>query len=256
VLLLLALLTLSAHGAPWALAMTQKPDRGPRARLTATFNPKRLGGPTTMSFAVAIEPPAQGVPVPVSQIEVGYPDNFGLATSGLGLAACDPSALETLGGEACPANSKMGEGSALVEVPFGPVPVPEAVALAFYAAPSNDGRLHLAIWVHAKTPVYASLVVGGVLLPGRLQMTVPPIVGVAGGPDVSLVSMRASIGGALTYYQFVRGKRVAYRPRGIGLPDSCPRGGWRIAASFVFVDATHSSAQTAVSCPADRRVGG
>jgi hypothetical protein len=147
----------------------------------------------------------------------------------------------------------MGQGSALVEVPFGPETVSEVVAVAFYAAPSTDGRLHLVIWVHGQHPVIASLVMTGVLLPGRLQIIVPPIVGVAGGPDVSLVSLRASIGGALTYYERVRGKLVAYRPRGIGLPDSCPRGGWRLVASFVFIDGTHSSAKTGVPCPASRR---
>jgi hypothetical protein len=202
-----------------------------------------------VSFAVAIVPPAQGVPMPVSQIEVGYPESLGLATSGLGLAACEPSALEALGGEACPANSKMGQGSALVEVPFGPETVREAVAVVFYAAPSTDGRLHLVIWVHGQHPVLASLVISGALLPGRLQIDVPPILGVAGGPDVSLLSMRASIGGALTYYERVHGKQVAYRPRGIGLPDSCPRGGWRLAARFAFIDGTGSRAATVVPCP-------
>lgn len=209
-----------------------------------------------MSFAVAIEPPAQGVPVPVSQIEVGYPESFGLATSGLGLAACEPSVLEALGDAACPANSKMGQGTALVEVPFGPETVRETVALSFYAAPSTDGRLHLLISARGRKPVSASLLIGGVLLPGRLQITVPPILGVAGGPDVSLVYMRASIGGALTYYERVHGKRVPYRPRGIGLPDTCPRGGWPIAASFAFVDGTLSSARTAVPCPPGRRLLG
>lgn len=187
--------------------------------------------------------------MPVSQIEVGYPESLGLATSGLGLAACEPAAIEALGGEACPSNSKMGQGSALVEVPFGPETVGETVAVAFYAAPSTDGRLHLVIWVHGQHPVLASLVMSGVLLPGHLQITVPPIVGVAGGPDVSLVSMRASIGGALTYYERVHGTQVAYRPRGIGLPDSCPRGGWRLAARFAFIDGTRSGAATVVPCP-------
>lgn len=225
----------------------------PRARLTAAFVPKRLGGPTTVSFAITIDPLPQGVPVPVSRIEVGYPEDLGLTTSGLGLAACEPAALEALGEAACPANSKMGQGSALVEVPFGPEEVSEAVALAFYAAPSTDGRLHLVIWVHGQKPVLASLVIGGVLLAGRLQITVPPIVGIAGGPDVSLISMRASIGGALTYYERVHGKQVAYRPRGIGLPDTCPRGGWRVAARFTFIDGTGSTAKTTVSCPPRRR---
>jgi hypothetical protein len=221
---------------------------GPHARLTAAFRPKRLGAPTTIAFTVDIGNSEQLVPTPISRIEVGYPENLGLATSGLGLAACDPALLED---EApCPANSKMGQGTAVVEVPFGPEVVPESVALGFYAAPSTDGRLHLAILVHGKKPVLATLVMRGVLLPGKLQITVPAIVGVAGGPDVSLVRMSASIGGALTYFEQIGGKTISYRPRGIGLPDHCPRGGWQMAARFAFIDGAKSNASTVVPCPA------
>jgi hypothetical protein len=225
---------------------------GPDARLTAAFRPKRLGAPTTVAFAITIGQQAQVVPAPVSQIEVGYPETFGLATSGLGLAACAPAALEAEQAQACPANSKIGQGSALVEVPFGPAVVPENVSLEIYAAPSTDGRLHLAILVYGKKPVLATLVMTGVLLPGRLQITVPPIVGIAGGPDVSLVKLDASIGGALTYYEHIGGRMVPYQPRGIGLPDRCPAGGWRLAASFAFIDGTRSRAKTVVPCPSRR----
>jgi hypothetical protein len=223
---------------------------GPRARLTAAFRPKRLGAPTTVAFTIEIAPPAQGVPAPISRIEFGYPENLGLATSGLGLAACEPTALEEEGTSACPANSKLGQGRAVVEVPFGPEIVQESVMLGLYAAPSSDGRLHLAILVHGKKPVLASLVMTGVLLPGRLQINVPAIVGIAGGPDVSLVKMSASLGGALTYYEHVGGRSVAYQPQGIGLPDRCPRGGWRLAARFAFINGTRSAARTVIPCPA------
>lgn len=228
--------------------MHRESDGGPRTRLTAAFRPKQLGAPTTVAFTVDIGAPAQPVPTPISSIEVGYPEDLGLATSGLGLAACDPTLLEN--NAPCPANSKMGQGTAVVEVPFGPEIVPETVALGFYAAPSTDGRLHLAILVYGKKPVLATLVMLGVLLPGRLQITVPAIVGVAGGPDVSLVRLSASIGGTLTYFEQIGGKTIAYRPRGIGLPDHCPRGGWQMAARFAFIDGAKSNATTVVPCPA------
>ena len=253
----LVVLTLAA-GVCGSLApnATAKPigglGSGPRARLTAAFRPKRLGAPTTIAFAVAIGQRADSVPAPVSQIEVGYPETLGLATSGLGVAACEPAALEAEQEHACPANSKIGQGSARVEVPFGPSVVPENVALSIYAAPSTDGRLHLAILVDGKKPVLATLVMSGVLLAGRLQINVPPIAGVAGGPDVSLVRMSASIGGPLTYYERVNGRTIAYQPRGIGLPDRCPRGGWPLAANFAFIDGTRSKAATVVSCPSRR----
>jgi hypothetical protein len=245
--LALAVLGLAALAPDAQARAGREADSGPRARLTAAFRPKRLGAPTTVAFTVDIDGSKQQVPTPISRIEVGYPEDLGLATSGLGLAACEPALLEDEA--ACPANSKMGQGTALVEVPFGPEVVPETVALGFYAAPSNDGRLHLAIVVHGTKPVLATLVMSGVLLPGRLQITVPRIIGVAGGPDVSLVRMSASIGGALTYFEQIGGRSIPYRPRGIGLPDRCPHGGWQLAASFAFIDGARSTAETVIPCP-------
>jgi hypothetical protein len=202
-----------------------------------------------VSFAVSIDPPASGAPPPLSSVEVSYPSDLGLATSGLGLAACEPSALELQGPAACPADSKMGEGSALVEVPFGPATVEESASLEIYAAPSSDGYVHLAILAHGAAPVSATVLLPGVLRPGRLQISVPPIPSLPEAPYVALVRMHATLGGALTYYERVGRRTVAYRPRGIGLPDRCPRGGWRLAAAFAFTDGRSSRASTAIPCP-------
>jgi hypothetical protein len=225
---------------------------GPPASLTAAFRPERLGAPTTVSFGIRIDPPAQSEAAALSELEVGYPLDLGLATSGLGVQACDPTALEAVGTRACPADSKMGQGSALLEVPFGPTLVRERFALGIYAAPSTDGYLHLAILAHGAEPVLARVVLPAVLLPGRLKVTVPPIASLPGAPFATLISMRATLGGALTYYERVHRRTIAYRPRGIGLPDRCPRGGWRLAASFVFVDGQRSRAATAIPCPHER----
>ena len=196
-----------------------------------------------------IDPPEASAPIPISAVAVSYPSDLGLATSGLGLAACNPAALELQGAEACPPDSKMGVGSAVVEVPFGPAIVKENVTLGIYAAPSADGYVHLAILAHGSAPVVASIVFAGVLYPGELQMSVPPIASLPGAPYAALVKLHASLGGALTYYERVRGRTVAYRPRGIGLPDSCPRGGWKLAAAFTFTDGQSSRASTVIPCP-------
>jgi hypothetical protein len=217
--------------------------------LSAAFSPKQLGAPTTVSFAVNIDPPAVTGPIPLSAVSVTYPSNLGLATSGLGLAACEPAALELQGAPACPADSKMGQGSATVEVPFGPVMVKETVALSLYAAPSSDGYVHLAILAYGSEPVRALVVLSAVVHPGRLDITVPPIASLPGAPYIALISLRASLGGALTYYEHVHGHTVAYRPRGIGLPSSCPRGGWKLSAGFTFSNGQSARARTAVPCP-------
>jgi len=232
----------SAHAGAHAAA-------GPRAALSAAFQPLRLGAATTISFAVRIDAAGEAAPTPISRVEVSYPSDLGLATSQLGLADCSPAALLLQGDEACPADSKMGQGTARVEVPFGPEVVSENVALGIFAAPSSDGYVHLAIVAEGKYPVIARIVLAGVLLVGRLRITIPPIATLPGAPYASLVSMRASLGGALTYYEDVHGRSVAYRPRGIGLPESCPRGGWRLGASFAFIDGLSSHATTVVACP-------
>jgi hypothetical protein len=222
---------------------------GPPATLKASFAPERLGSPTTLSFAVSIDPPPASGPLPLAAVTLSYPSDLGLATSGLGLATCEPRDLEADEAEACPPDSKMGEGNALVEVPFGPTIVRETASLEIYAAPSTDGYIHLAILAHGAYPVLASVVMTGVLRPGRLAIEVPPIPSLPDAPYVSLVNMHALLGGALTYYERVDGRTVSYHPRGIGLPVSCPHAGWRFGASFTFTTGQSSHANTTVPCP-------
>jgi hypothetical protein len=255
--LLLVLGAVWLAGAAWAApafgrGVQPGSGTGPPASLAASFTPKRLGAPTTVTFALNIDPPPQAVPPPLSQIDFSYPGNLGFATSGLGLAACDPGKLQTEGGQACPANSRMGGGSATVEVTFGLEVIDEHVALELFAAPSADGYVHLAILARGKEPVEARIVITGVLLAGHLQINVPVVPGLPGAPDVAIKQIRASLGGALTYYEQVHGHLVAYRPRGIGLPDSCPRGGWRLGAKLAFRDGERSQAGAVVACPRRR----
>jgi hypothetical protein len=227
-------------------------ERAPSARFAASFTPKRLGGPTTISFALSVDPPTPSAPPPLSQIDFSYPGNLGFATSGLGLAACDPVKLQEGGSDACPGNARMGGGSATVAVGFGAESILEHVALEVFAAPSPDGYVHLAILALGQEPVEARIVITAVLLAGHLQIDVPLIPGLPGGPDVAIEQIRASLGGPLVYHERVHGHVVAYRPKGIGLPDSCPRGGWRLGARVVFQNGQRSGAHTVIACPRRR----
>ena len=71
----------------------------------------------------------------VTALELQLPANLGLATSGLGLATCEPAMLLEQGAAACPSDSRMGGGEATVGVRFGPEIVLEHVTLAMFAAP-------------------------------------------------------------------------------------------------------------------------
>jgi hypothetical protein len=226
---------------------------GPQAKLSADFDPKRLGAATTITFALSITPSGDAAPPPLSSIDVSYPGDLGFATSGLGLAACDPTALEAQGPAACPPNSEMGSGSALAEVSFGPGMVTERVDLRLFAEPSPDGYLHLVILASGKSPVIARIVLRAVLLPGHIEFNIPAVPALPGGPDVAFRSLRAKLGGALTYYRRSHGRSIPYRPRGIGLPDRCPRAGWRLATNLAFLNGERSLAETVIPCPAQRR---
>jgi hypothetical protein len=247
--MLLAVVAYTGHSATALAATSAEPAGGPAVAVTATFSPDRLGAATAVSFDVKIDPPAATGPIPLADVQVSYPLSLGLATSGLGLEACEPAVLEIEGTDACPPDSKMGAGSAVVEVPFGSDIVAEHVSLDIYAAPSSDGYIHLAILAHGLHPVVAQVVLSGVLLPGLLEISIPPITGVP-GVYASVVDVQATVGGRLTYYEHARGRTIAYRPRGIGLPDSCPHGGFKLGARLAFTDGQRSRAGTTVPCPA------
>ena len=88
-----------------------------------------------------------------------------------------------------------------------------------------------------------------ILAVAGIGVSVPLVPGVPEGPDVAVVSVKATIGGNLTYYERKHGRRVAYRPQGIKLPRHCPRGGFHFDATFSFLDGTQAQAQTVVRCP-------
>ena len=218
------------------------------ARMSAAFTPEHLGAATTVSFAFQVGKVGRAPPA-LSAVSIAYPRNLGLATSGLGLASCSAHRLKLLGPASCPPNSHMGAGSALIELPIGESLVHERVSLTLLAGPSRDGYLHLLIYASGAFPVEAAVVLSAVLLPGHIKIVVPPIPSLPEAPYVSLAELHMTLGGGLTYYQTVKGQSVPYHPAGVGLPDSCPHGGFAFAASFKFLDGSHSRARTAVACP-------
>jgi hypothetical protein len=112
------------------------------------------------------------------------------------------------------------------------------------------------------SPVLAQLVLSSQLLPARapfgglVKVNVPLVPSLPDGPDVSVVQLAATLGPEhLTYTEKVHGRTVTYVPKGILLPDRCPRGGFPFAATLGFVDGSRASAHTAVPCPRSAKQG-
>ena len=225
-------------------------------RLSATFTPERLGQGTTIGFGFRISAPAEEVPPPLTRVEISYPKELAFALSELGLATCTTRALKIFGPAECPANSLMGYGTALAEIPLGPSIIYETGRVTILRTASRAGHLGLLIYVNAEDPVSAQIVFPGLVLPaaapfgGRLAMNIPLIPSLPEGPDAAVVQFHSTIGPLhLHYREQVHGRIIRYEPKGIPLPNTCPHGGFRFSARFTFQNGNHSRAFTTVPCP-------
>jgi hypothetical protein len=230
------------------------------ATLDASFSPNRLGVPTTITFGFHLATSEGTAPPPLTAMDLEMPAGMNYTTTTLGLAICQPAALAAKGLAGCPANSRLGYGSADVEVPFGTGAGHEVPEIQAVSGPSPKGNLTVLFYANGLFPVYAQLAFAGEVLPAtgrfgsQLATTVPLITSVPGGPDVSVVSVTSTIGPShLTYYKHVHGRRVSFHPRGVAVPERCPHGGFPFAANFTFLDGSHTSAQTSVPCPPARQ---
>lgn len=229
------------------------------ASLHASFSPNRLGAPTTITFGFHLQTVEGTAPPPLTALDLRIPAGMNYASTTLGLSICQPSALLAKGLAGCPPNSRLGYGSALVEVPFGVGVGHEIPEVQAVAGPSRAGNLVVLFYANGLFPVSAQLTFAGEVLPdsgafgSQLQTNVPPVASVPGGPDVSIVSVQTTIGPQhLTYYKHVHGRLVAFKPRGVAVPERCPRHGFPFAASFDFQDGGHTTASTTVPCPPRR----
>lgn len=225
----------------------------------AGFSPDRLGASTTISFGFHLETSDGLAPPPMTSLALRMPAGINYATTTLGLAICQPSSLLARGLAGCSPNARLGYGSAYVEVPFGVGAGHEIPEIQALMGPPRNGNLVVLFYANGQSPVSAQLVFTGEVVSdggpfgSRLETEVPPISSVPGGPDVSIVSVQSTIGPShLTYYRHVHGRRVAFHPEGVSVPERCPRGGFPFSAEFSFQDGSRAAASTTVPCPPRR----
>jgi hypothetical protein len=227
-----------------------------QATLSAGFSPDKLGASTTISFGFHLQTTEGLAPPPLTSVVLHMPVGMNYTLTTLGLAICQPAALQAQGIKGCSPNSRVGSGNALVEVPFGTGSGHEIPEIQAVVGPPNNGNMVVLFYANGQTPVFAQLVFSGEVLPdsgafgSQLATSVPLIPSVPNGPDVSIVNVNATIGpSGLTYYKHVHGKLKSFHPLGIGVPEHCPRGGFPFTASFSFEDGSQTNASTTVPCP-------
>jgi hypothetical protein len=254
--MLAATVTLAALGSLACSQLAPAAQAKPTAKLNAALSPERLGQGTTIVFGFTIATTTGQVPSPLTALDLYYPANLGIATSGLGLETCSAATLEADGPEGCPSQSQMGYGKGLIEIPFGPQVLKEPAQTMIFMARIQEGHIGLLFYANGHYPVSAQIVFHGLVLPasspfgGDLATTFPLVPTLPGAPNAAVVRLHSTIGPLhLIYYEHTRGKYKPYHPRGIVLPRTCPRGGFHFEAAFAFEDGTHTSASTAVPCP-------
>ncbi len=232
----------------------------PTVSLHAAFHPENPGHVTTVAFAVRLDPGGDGagevVPPPLREVSVSYPAGLDITLSGLGIDTCSAATLETAGPPACPADSWMGEGEAVAELPIHHEPFREDARVAILRGPEVENHLAMLFYVYGETGVSADLILTGRLLEadgpfgGRLQIAVPLVQSIPEDPDLSVGELSFVLGPpGLTYYERVHDRLVPYTPNGIRLPARCPRGGYPFAIALGFLGGDRASARTAVPCP-------
>lgn len=241
-------------------ALATHAKAGQSVKLNVALHPERLGVGTTIIFSFQISTAHGRVPPPLVGMDLQYPANIGLVTSGLGLTTCSTVTLEVLGPEGCPPNALMGYGSAQVEIEVGRQIIREPGSITTWMAPVKNGHLGLLFFALGQTPVRAELIFASEVLEapppfgGNLRTHIPIIPTWPDAPDAAVVQMRATIGPMhITYYRHEHGRRTPYHPTGLRLPDSCPSKGFPFAATFAFLDGSRIRSHASVPCPAAKR---
>ncbi len=225
--------------------------------MQAGFSPYKLGASTTVDFGFHVQAPPHTVPQPLIGINLALPQGLGAATSRLGLANCFAHAFFEKGLAGCPPNSLVGRATAIATVPIGPALIKEEVHIGLTATASQGKNLEILYAAEGLTPVFSELVFRGEIFEADppygedIDTFIPPIETLPEAPYASVVRMRATIGPqGITYYRRAHGHRVAYQPEGVTLPKRCPRGGFKFAATFTFLDQATKVLRETVPCPA------
>jgi hypothetical protein len=228
------------------------------ARFQAEFTPDRLGANTTITFTLQIGATGGGVPSPLQNLSIQIPENVGFGSTTLGLTPCPSAVLAKLGPAGCPENSQMGDGSVELAAPFGATLLHEDAAISIYMGPARERHSIFEFYADGANPAIAELMFEGALLSDsapfgfNMNTPVPSTALLPGSPAASVVGLRLNIGPRnLIYYRRVHGRKVAYHPLGISVPEACPKRqhGFLFVADLTFADASQVRASSTVACP-------
>lgn len=156
---------------------------------------------------------------------------------------CDAVRLKGGGPKACPAGSKLGQGTALADARPLVNPVHATISM-FNGKPRNGNPVFL--FLAQATEVSVDLLLQGELKKAsgkygyRLEIPLPRIPTLPGQPDAAIHEIDVDV--AATTRR--KGKRVYL----LQAPTSCPAGGFPFQTTFSFYDDQRLTSNSAISC--------
>ncbi|HEY1835034.1 MAG TPA: hypothetical protein VGG08_11390 [Solirubrobacteraceae bacterium] len=219
-------------GAVAALALAPAAEADPQVSLHVSLTAARLG----VSIRISDEQTADGVPPPLRTLTIELPRGAGLSLA-RSVSVCRPAALRAHGAAGCPASSRVGRGSATLEVHAGSQTIPEPAVLSMFRGPALGGRPTLELLGVGHSPLDQRSVSRGVISASaqglQLRISIPPIHSLELEPDASFTAMSLKLGGPGTT---------------VVLPRSCEGAGLPFGAELAFSDGSSAQAAQTVPC--------
>ncbi|MGH2834534.1 MAG: hypothetical protein ACRDK2_17320 [Solirubrobacteraceae bacterium] len=215
------------------------------ATVAPSLSPDRLDSKGTLTLAIHYSGGEFGVPSPVRRSVLKLP--AGLSLEIPKLRSCSPTRLRAQGARACPSQSEIGTGRALVEAHAGSQVIAEHLTLWVFLGPLENFQPTFEVLGQGETPLRKRVVLHGSVLPAQppygeeLVMNIPPIATLPLEPDASLSSLTLTVGS--------HSHGLAHDANQIVLPGSCPPAGFPFAAEFTYADGSIGSAQATSRCP-------
>jgi hypothetical protein len=222
----------------------------------ATFTPDKLGSATNASGEAKIVSNIPGeIPSPVSGTTLEGPAGLSLELKGTGTCT-EAILLGASGPEGCPRNSIAGFGGGQGALKLGTQIIEEPFTLDFFLGDNNPHHTVLLIYLNGVSPVSVQLVFSALVekepAPYGLgfHVNVPLIPTLPGASDASALSIHVTLGAPnVYYYTKVHGKRKRVHVKGLVLPKTCPKGGFKTNTIISFVDGYTSENPVSIPCP-------
>jgi len=248
--LLLALFSCSAFlvtDGQAAFALEAFPAAPTDATVEASLAPDRLGARGSLTVTLRYYGGEDGVPAPVRRSVLQLP--AGLTLDIPALHSCSAARLRARGPGACPGQSLLGRGHALMEVHAGSQTITEQVSMWAFLGPLSAQNLEPTFEIVGQgyTPVDERKVLSGTVTTAsspygeQLALSIPPIPSLALLPDTSIATFSLTIGAS--------GRDSPPTGAQVVVPSSCPSGGFPFAGEFQYADGSKGSASTKVPCP-------